>query len=113
MGDAVIFRWFAKSRYDLDISGFRSFLAGSLTRNSSVDLTDFKTRSDKKKVLDAMAAASIFCNSAGVDTSKSRVIPLDALLHFLDHFQRENCGEDGAKQLIEVILLRLMAKIII
>ena len=54
------------------------------------------------KVLDAMAAASIFCNSAGVDTSKSRVIPLDALLHFLDHFQRENCGEDGAKQLITV-----------
>ena len=49
-----------------------------------------------------MAAASIFCNSAGVDTSKSRVIPLDALLHFLDHFQRENCGEDGAKQLIMV-----------
>ena len=49
-----------------------------------------------------MAAASIFCNSAGVDTSKSRVIPLDALLHFLDHFQRENCGEDGAKQLITV-----------
>ena len=54
------------------------------------------------KVLDAMAAASIFCNSAGVDTSKSRVMPLDALLHFLDHFQRENCGEDGAKQLITV-----------
>ena len=71
-----------------------------------MDLTDFKMRSDKKKVLDVMAAASIVCNSAGVHTSKSRVIPLDALLQFLDHFQRENCGEDGAKHLIEVILLR-------
>ena len=71
-----------------------------------MDLTDFKTRSDKKKVLDAMAAASIFCNSAGVDISKSRVIPLDALLQFLNHSQRENCSEDGAKHLIEVILLR-------
>ena len=64
-----------------------SFLAGYLTRNSSSDLIEFKTRS----------------NSAGIDTSKLQVIPLDALLNFLDHFQRENCGEDGAKHLIEVI----------
>ena len=39
---------------------------------------------------DAMAAASIFYNSAGVDTSRARVIPLDSFVHFLDHFQKEN-----------------------
>jgi hypothetical protein len=71
-----------------------------------VDLTDFKSRSDKKKVFDAMAAASIFYNSAGVDTSRARVIPLDSFLHFLDHFQKEKYAIRGeaqeAKRLIEV-----------
>ena len=76
--------------------------SGSLTRNSSMDLTDFKARSDKKKVFDAMAAASIFNNSAGVDTSKARVIPLDSFVHFLDHFQKETNSEQRAKTFIEV-----------
>ena len=67
-----------------------------------MDLTDFKTRSDKKKVFDAMAAASIFNNSAGVDTSRARVIPLDAFIHFLEHFQKEHCSELEAKRVIEV-----------
>ena len=70
-----------------------------------MDLTDFKSRSDKKKVFDAMAAASIFNNSAGVDTSRARVIPLDSFVHFLGHFQKENFGEEEAKFLIEVITI--------
>jgi phosphatidylinositol phospholipase C epsilon len=70
-----------------------------------MDLTDFKSRSDKKKVFDAMAAASIFNNSAGVDTSKARVIPLDSFCHFLEHFQKEPLGEEKAKAFIEVPVL--------
>lgn len=58
-----------------------------------MDLTDFKSRSDKKKVFDAMAAASIFNNSAGVDTSRAKIIPLDSFVHFLEHFQREGIGD--------------------
>lgn len=67
-----------------------------------MDLTDFKSRSDKKKVFDAMAAASIFNNSAGVDTSRARMIPMDAFCHFLEHFQKESHSEMAVKELIEV-----------
>ena len=75
---------------------------GSLTRNSSTDLTDFKTRNEKRKVYNALAAASIFKNSAGVDTSRRQVVPMDAFLHFLSHFQKEQLSEEEVKQLIEV-----------
>ena len=77
---------------------------GSLTRNSSTDLTDFKTRNEKRKVYNALAAASIFKNSAGVDTSRRQVVPMDAFLHFLSHFQKEQLSEEEVKQLIEVRL---------
>ena len=46
------------------------FPSGSLTRNSSVDLKEFKTRSEKKKIYDAISAASIFHNVAGEATSR-------------------------------------------
>ena len=78
------------------------FVTGSLTRNSSTDLTDFKTRNEKRKVYNALAAASIFKNSAGVDTSRRQVVPMDAFLHFLSHFQKEQLSEEEVKQLIEV-----------
>ena len=77
-------------------------VTGSLTRNSSTDLTDFKTRNEKRKVYNALAAASIFKNSAGVDTSRRQVVPMDAFLHFLSHFQKEQLSEEEVKQLIEV-----------
>ena len=50
----------------------------------------------------ALAAASIFKNSAGVDTSRRQVVPMDAFLQFLTMFQKENLSEDEANQLIEV-----------
>ncbi len=65
-------------------------------------MTDFKTRSDKKKVFDAMAAASIYSNSAGVDTSRARVIPIDSFVHFLEHFQKEGFSEEEAAKMVEV-----------
>ena len=81
---------------------FRILEIGSLTRNSSTDLTDFKTRNEKRKVYNALAAASIFKNSAGVDTSRRQVVPMDAFLQFLTMFQKENLTEEEANQLIEV-----------
>ena len=50
----------------------------------------------------ALAAASIFKNSAGVDTSRRQVVPMDAFLQFLTMFQKENLTEEEANQLIEV-----------
>ena len=88
--------------FHLDTKYFRIFYIGSLTRNSSTDLTDFKTRNEKRKVYNALAAASIFKNSAGVDTSRRQVVPMDAFLQFLTMFQKENLTEEEANQLIEV-----------
>ena len=47
---------------------------GLLTRNTSLDLLVFKNNCRKKKIFDAIAAASIVTNCAGVDSSKSQVI---------------------------------------
>ena len=47
-----------------------------------------------------MAAASIYHNSAGVDTSRARVITLAALADFLGEYQKEDPSE--AKNIIEV-----------
>ena len=44
---------------------------GSLTRNTSVDTKEFKSQSEKKKIYDAISAASIFHNVAGEATSRS------------------------------------------
>lgn len=73
----------------------------SVTRNMAGDQTDFRTRSEKKKIYDAMAAASILNNSAGLDTSKDLVLPADALLHFVSHYQGENWSLEQAHQLIQ------------
>ena len=62
-------------------------VAASVTRNTSGDQVDFRARSEKKKIYDAMAVASILNNSAGLDTSKDLVLPADALLHFISHYQ--------------------------
>ena len=75
---------------------------GSLTRNSTLDLVHFKNRAEKKKIYDAMSAASIVNNSAGVETSRDKVIPLDSLLNFLAHFQQQGGEEGEAKRIIEV-----------
>ena len=71
-------------------------------------MTDFKTRNEKRKVYNALAAASIFKNSAGVDTSRRQVVPLDAFLQFLTMFQKENLSEDEVNQLIEVCILIIL-----
>ena len=74
----------------------------SVTRNTGCNTGEcFKARSEKKKIYDAMAVASILHNSAGVDTSKDLVLPADALLHFIDHFQGETLSLEQVEQLVE------------
>ena len=46
---------------------------GLLTRNTSLDLLVFRNNFQKKKIFDAIAAASIVTNCAGIDSSKSQV----------------------------------------
>ncbi|XP_059477759.1 uncharacterized protein LOC132198045 isoform X2 [Neocloeon triangulifer] len=73
---------------------------GLLTRNSSNDLLD-KGLSNKKKIFDAIAAASIVSNCAGVDTSKSQVITLASFCKFLETKQMEQHSEEEVKALIQ------------
>jgi phosphatidylinositol phospholipase C epsilon len=77
---------------------------GLLTRNSSVDLFEYKSSANlqKKKIFDAIAAASIVSNCAGVDTSKSQVITLATFVKFLETRQMEQHSEDEVKALIQV-----------
>jgi phosphatidylinositol phospholipase C epsilon len=78
----------------------RAFEAASVTRNSGRDQTDFKARTEKKKMYDAIAVASILNNSAGLDTSKDLVLPADALLHFISHYQGESLSVEAARSLV-------------
>jgi phosphatidylinositol phospholipase C epsilon len=75
-----------------------------LTRNSSLDLFEYKSSANlqKKKIFDAIAAASIVSNCAGVDTSKSQVITLATFVKFLETRQMEQHTEDEVKALIQV-----------
>ena len=80
------------------------FDLGLLTRNSSVDLFEYKSSANlqKKKIFDAIAAASIVSNCAGVDTSKSQVITLPTFSKFLETRQMEQHSEEEVKALIQV-----------
>ena len=49
---------------------------GLLTRNSSLDILVFRNNCQKKKIFDAIAAASIVTNCAGEASSKSQVATL-------------------------------------
>lgn len=75
-----------------------------LTRNSSLDLYEYKTSGtlQKKKIFDAIAAASIVSNCAGVDTSKSQVITLATFSKFLETRQMEQRTEEEIKSLVQV-----------
>ncbi|KAG8224032.1 hypothetical protein J437_LFUL001109 [Ladona fulva] len=82
---------------------------GLLTRNSSLDLAtedNFKggpglAALKKKKIFDAIAAASIVSNCAGIDTSRSQVITLATFTKFLETRQMEHHTEEEVKSLIQ------------
>lgn len=56
----------------------------------------------QKKVFDAIAAASIFTNCAGIDTNNSQVITLSTFTKFLETRQMETKTEEEIKALINV-----------
>ncbi|XP_042223651.1 1-phosphatidylinositol 4,5-bisphosphate phosphodiesterase epsilon-1-like isoform X2 [Homarus americanus] len=62
---------------------------GLLTRNTSLDLLVFRNNCQKKRIFDAVAAASIVTNCAGVESSKSQVITMLELQRFLEEHQGE------------------------
>ncbi|XP_043274277.1 1-phosphatidylinositol 4,5-bisphosphate phosphodiesterase epsilon-1-like isoform X2 [Venturia canescens] len=76
---------------------------GLLTRNNSIDSHEYETSGNlhKKQIFDAIAAASIVNNCAGVDTSKSQVITLATFTKFLESRQQEKFTEDQIKALIK------------
>ncbi|XP_076030317.1 1-phosphatidylinositol 4,5-bisphosphate phosphodiesterase epsilon-1-like isoform X2 [Oratosquilla oratoria] len=74
---------------------------GLLTRNTSLDLLVFRNNCQKKKIFDAIAAASIVTNCAGVDSSKSQVITLLELQRFLEEQQGEIKSEKDLHELLK------------
>ncbi|XP_023223275.1 1-phosphatidylinositol 4,5-bisphosphate phosphodiesterase epsilon-1-like isoform X2 [Centruroides sculpturatus] len=74
-----------------------SKMLGLLTRNTPFD---FYENNQKKKICDAIAAASIVSNCAGVDTSKTLVLGVQEFQSFLYTNQGERVSE---KQLISLI----------
>lgn len=74
---------------------------GLLTRNSRAELEGTVINS-QKKIFDAIAAASIFTNCAGIDTNNSQVITLSTFTKFLETRQMEVWSEDDVKALIDV-----------
>ncbi|KAK4312307.1 hypothetical protein Pmani_016237, partial [Petrolisthes manimaculis] len=73
---------------------------GLLTRNTSLDLLVSRNNSQKKKIFDAIAAASIVTNCAGVDSSKSQVITLLELGRFLEEQQGELRTQEELRTLL-------------
>ncbi|XP_045460598.1 1-phosphatidylinositol 4,5-bisphosphate phosphodiesterase epsilon-1-like isoform X4 [Harmonia axyridis] len=72
---------------------------GLLTRNTKAELDGVVVNS-QKKVFDAIAAASIFTNCAGIDTNNSQVITLSTFAKFLETRQMETYTETEVKALI-------------
>ncbi|KAL3280169.1 hypothetical protein HHI36_017669 [Cryptolaemus montrouzieri] len=72
---------------------------GLLTRNTRAELEGVVVNT-QKKVFDAIAAASIFTNCAGIDTNNSQVITLSTFTKFLETRQMETCTEAQVKALI-------------
>ncbi|XP_064077346.1 1-phosphatidylinositol 4,5-bisphosphate phosphodiesterase epsilon-1-like isoform X2 [Macrobrachium nipponense] len=74
---------------------------GLLTRNTSLDLLVFRNNCQKKKIFDAIAAASIVTNCAGVESSKSQVITMIELRRFLEEQQGEERTDEELKLLLD------------
>ncbi|KAL1506208.1 hypothetical protein ABEB36_005610 [Hypothenemus hampei] len=72
---------------------------GLLTRNSRQEL-EGQVVNTQKKVFDAIAAASLFTNCAGIDTNNSQVITLSTFAKFLETRQMETRTEEEVKGLI-------------
>lgn len=74
---------------------------GLLTRNSRSELEGIVVNS-QKKIYDAIAAASIFTNCAGIDTNNSQVITISTFTKFLETRQMETRSQEEIVELINV-----------
>ncbi|ERL87253.1 hypothetical protein D910_04650 [Dendroctonus ponderosae] len=83
---------------------------GLLTRNSRQEI-EGQVVNMQKKVFDAIAAASIFTNCAGIDTNNSQVITLSTFTKFLETRQMETKTEEEIKALIHVSLSLLQIRV--
>ncbi|CAH0559692.1 unnamed protein product [Brassicogethes aeneus] len=81
------------------VDGKKPTRLGVLTRNSQGEL-EGSVVNTQKKVFDAIAAASIFTNCAGIDTNNSQVITLSTFAKFLETRQMEVRTQDQIKALI-------------
>ena len=53
------------------VRGYQIIFKGSITRNSQQDLSNYKARSEKRKIYDALAVGSILHNSSGISNKQS------------------------------------------
>ncbi|KAH3786899.1 hypothetical protein DPMN_165014, partial [Dreissena polymorpha] len=76
--------------------------ANILTRNTTYDLSHSTDNSyiQRRKICDAIAVASIFENSAGVDTSQNRCLTLKIFREFLEEYQEEHLDDADILALI-------------
>lgn len=80
---------------------FYIFITGLFTRNSAAELAGVTTTNSQRKIFDAIAAASIFSNCAGIDSSNSQVITLSTFTKFLETRQMEIWTLNDVKALIQ------------
>lgn len=73
---------------------------GLVTRNNTFDLSS--EQQHRRKICDAIAAASIVHNCAGVDTSQNRYMGVQQFQHFLEDYQEENVDDEKILELIQV-----------
>lgn len=76
-------------------------MTGLLTRNSSLEGEFTDKQCAQKKIFDGMAAASIVSNSAGIDTSNTRVITMLTLKKFLETRQMEMHTDVEIREIIK------------
>lgn len=74
---------------------------GLITRNSPAEL-EGNSFNSQKKIFDAIAAASIFTNCAGIDSNNSQVITISTFTKFLETRQMEKRTESEIIELINV-----------
>ncbi|KAB7506835.1 1-phosphatidylinositol 4,5-bisphosphate phosphodiesterase epsilon-1, partial [Armadillidium nasatum] len=91
----------SQPRHNLYTHQLQPKSVGLLTRNTSLDLLVFRNNCQKKKIFDAIAAASIIINCAGGVNSSGQVIPLHELRKFFEEEQGERLSEEALEELLE------------
>ena len=73
--------------------------AGLITRNGNLDMS---ADSNRRKLCDALAVASIVSNSAGLYSGKQKCLGIQELREFLEGFQEQSMAETDIMEIIHV-----------